>query len=277
MRAPWATFFEKTAALHAHAWTAAALPGYLRSHPVTTERIADAQNRARRPAVPAARRQPGIPPGARQAARRGGRRARRGDASSPTRCNDRRFANEPGARYGLAVACCARKEPKRAEAEIARLRADEVASPMVETLAARARLAQGDQAGALAILKARAGALSAPPLRSSTRTLDDAAGARAATTRCWRRSPSRCASIRATRSCTRRAPRPMPGRASALLQHQAQAEVYFLQGSLPAAIEQLQFAQTSGDGNFYELSVVDARLKELRAEHAEELQEARKR
>ena len=32
------------------------------------------------------------------------------------------------------------------------------------------------------------------------------------------------------------------------------------------AIEQLQFAQGAGDGNFYELSVVDARLKELRAE-----------
>ena len=49
-----------------------------------------------------------------------------------------------------------------------------------------------------------------------------------------------------------------------LLQHQAQAEFYILQGSLPAAIEQLQLAQSSGDGNFYDLSVVDARLKGLR-------------
>ena len=59
--------------------------------------------------------------------------------------------------------------------------------------------------------------------------------------------------------------------------HQAQAEFYILQGSLPAAIEQLQLAQTSGEGDFYELSVVDARLKELRAEHERELKEAKKR
>jgi predicted Zn-dependent protease len=62
-----------------------------------------------------------------------------------------------------------------------------------------------------------------------------------------------------------------------LLQHQAQAEVYVLRGSLLAAIEQLQFAQTAGDGNFYELSAVDARLKELRAEHAREMADQRRK
>jgi len=56
-----------------------------------------------------------------------------------------------------------------------------------------------------------------------------------------------------------------------LLQHKAQAEVYALQGSLPAAIEQLQLARTAGDGDFYQLSMVDARLKDLRARHSLEL------
>jgi beta-barrel assembly-enhancing protease len=60
------------------------------------------------------------------------------------------------------------------------------------------------------------------------------------------------------------------------LQHQAQAEVYALQGSLPAAIEQLQLARSAGDGDFYQLSVVDVRLKELRAQHAEELRDAKR-
>jgi predicted Zn-dependent protease len=50
-----------------------------------------------------------------------------------------------------------------------------------------------------------------------------------------------------------------------------------LRGSLPAAIEQLQLAQAAGDGNFYELSVVEARLKELRAQHAVELKDAKAR
>ena len=61
-----------------------------------------------------------------------------------------------------------------------------------------------------------------------------------------------------------------------LLQHQAQGEVYALQGALPAAIEQLQLARSAGDGDFYQLSVVDARLKELRALHAQEMKDAKR-
>jgi len=61
-----------------------------------------------------------------------------------------------------------------------------------------------------------------------------------------------------------------------LLQHQAQAEVYVLQGSLPAAIEQLSLARAAGDGDFYQLSVVDARLKDLRAQYTAEMKEAKR-
>jgi predicted Zn-dependent protease len=61
-----------------------------------------------------------------------------------------------------------------------------------------------------------------------------------------------------------------------LLQHQAQAELYALQGSLPAAIEQMTLARAAGDGDFYQLSVVDARLKELRAQYTQELKEAKR-
>jgi predicted Zn-dependent protease len=48
-----------------------------------------------------------------------------------------------------------------------------------------------------------------------------------------------------------------------LLQHQAQAESYVLRGNLGAAIEQLQIAQRGGDGDFYQQSAVEARLREL--------------
>jgi predicted Zn-dependent protease len=60
-----------------------------------------------------------------------------------------------------------------------------------------------------------------------------------------------------------------------LLQHQSQAEAYVLQGSLPAAIEQLQLAQKSGDGDFYQLSSVDARLRSLRQQMETERKEAK--
>jgi predicted Zn-dependent protease len=55
-----------------------------------------------------------------------------------------------------------------------------------------------------------------------------------------------------------------------LLHHQALAETYVLQGALPAAVEQLQLAQKSGDGDFYQMSAVEARLRDLRAQQAEE-------
>jgi predicted Zn-dependent protease len=62
-----------------------------------------------------------------------------------------------------------------------------------------------------------------------------------------------------------------------LLQHQAQAEAYVLQGSLPAAIEQLQLAQKSGDGDFYQLSSVEARLRDLRQQFERETKEAKEK
>src|SRR6185503_15267131 len=47
-----------------------------------------------------------------------------------------------------------------------------------------------------------------------------------------------------------------------LQQHRAQAEAYALTGSLPAAIDQLQIGLKVGDGDFYQLSSAEARLKE---------------
>jgi predicted Zn-dependent protease len=268
-----AEFFEKMQR-YTRLQDSGAVPTYLRSHPVTTERIADAQARAE--GQPYRQRADSLE----YHLVRAKLRAETGEPGDAVRIftdavNDRRFANEPGARYGLAVAYLRAKEPKRAEAEIARLRADKVASPMVETLAARARLAQDDAAGALAVLKA---AMQRYPNRRSIlyATLavlqdqgryDEVLAALAEPLRLYPRDP-RLHEARA---------KAYAGQGKRLLQHQAQAEVYLLQGSLPAAIEQLQFAQSAGDGNFYEQSAVDAKLKELRAEHARDLQDQKKR
>lgn len=248
-------------------------PSYLRTHPVTTERIGEALDRAA--SVPYRQHTDSTE----YHLVRAKLRAEAGDARDAVRIfsdavKDRRFANEPGARYGLAVAYLRNKEPKLAEAEVGRLRAAGVASPMLETLAARARLAQGDAAGALQVLKA---AQSRYPQRRPIlyalldvlqdqgrfdeihRVLEDPL-------RLYRRD-ARLYEARA---------KAYAGQGKRLLQHQAQAEVYVLRGSLPAAIEQLQLAQTAGDGNFYELSVVDARLRELRAQHVREMADAKK-
>ncbi|MDQ7988090.1 MAG: M48 family metalloprotease [Candidatus Dactylopiibacterium sp.] len=46
--------------------------------------------------------------------------------------------------------------------------------------------------------------------------------------------------------------------------HRAQAEVYLLQGDFSAAADQLQLAQRAGGGNYQEQAAIDARLREVR-------------
>ncbi len=60
------------------------------------------------------------------------------------------------------------------------------------------------------------------------------------------------------------------------LQHQATAEMYLLKGSLPAAIDQLQSARKANDADFYVLSEVDARLRQLTQKMREQREELAK-
>jgi len=46
-------------------------------------------------------------------------------------------------------------------------------------------------------------------------------------------------------------------------------------GILPAAIEQLQIGLRAGDGDFYQMSSAESRLKELRARDAERRRQER--
>jgi beta-barrel assembly-enhancing protease len=50
-----------------------------------------------------------------------------------------------------------------------------------------------------------------------------------------------------------------------LLRHQAQAEALLRRNNASAAIEQLELALKAGDGDFYQMSITESRLKELRA------------
>ncbi len=57
------------------------------------------------------------------------------------------------------------------------------------------------------------------------------------------------------------------------LQHLALAESYALAGSLPAALDQLSIARRAPDASFYNQSVIDAREREFQARRREELSE----
>ena len=58
--------------------------------------------------------------------------------------------------------------------------------------------------------------------------------------------------------------------------HRAQGEVYANQGLWVAAVEQLELAQRSNQGDFYTQSAIDARLREVRARADEERAERRR-
>jgi len=267
-----AVFFEKMQR-SARVSDDGSIPGYLRTHPVTTERIADAQNRAA-----------GMPYRQHLDSQefqlvRAKLRADAGEARDAVEhfessIREQRYASEAGAHYGLASALLRARRAREADAEVRRLRAAGGSDPMIETLAARVKQALGEPAAAAALLaEARARyPYSNPVLYAYAAALQDTgrnAEALALLAEPLRLHP-RDYRLYALQSKTYAA------LGKRLLQHQAQAEFYALQGSLPAAIEQLQLARSAGDGDFYQLSVVDARLKDLRAQYSLEMRDAKR-
>ena len=244
-------------------------PAYLRTHPVTAERIADAQNRIQ--GLPYKQTPDSLDFQLVRAKLRAGQDTPR-DALARLEADlrDKKFSNEVAARYGLAVALLRAQEPVRAAAELAPL-LQAAEHPMLAGLAARVKQANGDDKGAVAVLKQ---ALVRYP---NNRALNYA---------CIE-ALQRLGQNREAASLLQEQLKGFPrdarlyklqakGYASLgkrLLQHQAQAEAYLLQGSLPAAIEQLQLAQKSADGDFYQLSSVEARLRALQAQLAQEMKE----
>lgn len=249
------------------------VPGYLRTHPLTVERIADAQNRSA-----------GMPyrqhldsPDFQMV--RAKLRSEIGEADDAVRLieslvREKRHASEAAARYGLANALLRARRATEAEAELARARAAGAAGPMVETLAARVKSALKDQAGAVALLSAarKRFSYSRALLYAHIAALDESGRHQEALAELLEpiRLNARDARLFELLAKTYAA----LGKRSS--HHQAQGEFYALRGSLPAAIEQLEFARSAGDGDFYQQSVVDSRLRELRVRHAQEVKDAKR-
>jgi beta-barrel assembly-enhancing protease len=242
-------------------------PAYLRTHPLTGERIADMQNRAQnavykqapdsiefhlaRAKLVAAQGQP-----------------REAVAHFEELVREHRYADEAAARYGLASALARARAFTRAASETETVRKLLGPHPMVELLMARIRLGEGDAAGARDVLRS---ALSRSPnyrpLHYAYVDVLQAMGQHQAAL-AWLtdlvKSYPRDARLYGLQA------KSYAASGKRLLHHQALAENYVLQGTLPAAIEQLQLAQKSGDGDFYQLSAVEARLRDLRTLQAEE-------
>ncbi len=243
-------------------------PAYLRTHPLTTERIADMGNRIQqRPYRQAPDSTDFVLVRAKLRAEQGTPRDAVTDFESQMR--ERKFVSEPGAIYGLARAYLRLKDIDRAERQLAALRGLKTEAAMVETLAAELRTVRGDHAGAIAIL--RGAAARHPQDRAIAYALVESLLAD-------RRFDAalKVASDDVLSHTTDARMRHLQAKTYALLgrrlsEHRTQAEAYILQGQLNEAIAQLQLAQQAPDGDFYERSQVDARLREIKARHAEEL------
>lgn len=241
-------------------------PEYLRTHPITSDRIADLQNRLENKPY---RQIPG------SLEFHLVRAKLRADEGTPQQAithfeealREKKYSNEAATRYGLTAALLRAKETKRAEQELAQLRKATAPNAIIENLEATIKAAAGQQDAALAQYQAALKSFPnhralvygyAESLLQNRRSSDalKLVGER------LRRFPNdgRLHELLAQSYA-------MQGKM--LLSHQAQAEAYTRQGNLVAAIEQLQLGLKAGDGDFYQLSIAEARLKALLAEHAE--------
>lgn len=235
---------------------------YLMTHPLTTERMADMANRIQQRPYRQAVDSPGFWLVRAKLAAMTMPSVQDTIASFRNQLQDRKFGFEPATHYGLAIALARSRDYKGAEAELQSARKSGFATPMFETLAADLKLKQGDTAGAIAMLKAANARY--PSNRAVVYMLIDnlinAGKPREAldlTTRELR-------SYSTDPKLHEFAARSHAALGHVLAQHRAQAEVYANTGQYPAAIEQLMIAQKAPDGDFYERSQVDARLRELR-------------
>ncbi|MEO8626838.1 MAG: M48 family metalloprotease [Betaproteobacteria bacterium] len=247
-------------------------PSYARTHPLTYERIADVQNRVQ--SMPLKQ----VPDSldfllvrARLQAR--DMSPRDGVAYFDDILTERKTVTEVPARYGLVLSLLKMKDLKRAASETTTLIDAAPDSSMIAVLNGRVRSALGDKNGALDIYSkankryphdrtlvyeyARALLGSKRP-EEALKLVTDALSAGHSDTLLFQIQAETYSAL-----------------GKRLQQHRALAEAYMLDGSLPAAIEQLQIGLKAGDGDFYQLSSAEARLKELRVLDAERRKEQR--
>jgi beta-barrel assembly-enhancing protease len=238
-------------------------PSYARTHPLTYERIADVESRV--DSLPYRQ----VPDSFEFLLVRARLQVLESDSLRDTidRFDDilreKKTVNEASARYGLVLALLQANDIARAKKEAVALEAQINESPMVVGLLGQLRTASGDRAGAMqmyeaslkrfprrrSLLYAYAQALlDARRPKDALRIASDAVQMLPNDQRLYRLQAQSYAAL-----------------GQKLQQHRAQAEAYVLLGSLPAAIEQLQIGLRSGDGDYYQLSSAEARLKELRA------------
>jgi beta-barrel assembly-enhancing protease len=240
-------------------------PSYLRTHPLTGERIADMENRV------AQMHYRQVVDSQDFAFMKAKLRVAGEPAADAIREFEGLLAKQPNdaaARYGLAKALLSAGRAEDAGRALEPLRVSVKPSMFVDSLAAEQRAAVSDRDGAVKILQTAQKRF--PDSRSVRYSLIETllqAGRGAEAGAIARAGVQSKADDPRMWAFVARAEAAQGHRAG---QHRAQAEVYVLRGTVPAAIEQLDLARRAGDADFYESSAIDARMRELKERAREE-------
>lgn len=245
---------------------------YLRTHPLSSERLTDMQNREQSVAY----RQYVDSPDfqlvrAKLRAMQGTPREAVKDFDELVR--EKKYASEASVHFGLAYALFRSRDWAGAEQEILLARKLKVSSAILERMLAEIKIAQGNADAGLALYRE---AMQRYPFHQGllygyasaligARRFDDA----------LRFVETQLQSYPQDIRLHKMRAESFAGQGRRAQQHQALAESFSLQGQTAAAIEQLQLAQRAGDANFYEMSVIDTRLREMKRRQLDELKERR--
>lgn len=236
-------------------------PSFLRTHPLTTERIADVKNRVDQ--LPY--RQVADSPEfhfVRAKIRAGQGSPGQAVAWFDSTLKEKRYVDEASQHYGLALALMRANEVGRARDEVHWLQANAPRHAMLETLAAHVEAASGNRQEA------------ETRFRQALRVYPDHRGLiygyaeLLLATGQWESAIKLLKEKQTTFSWDpylyELESQAWTQQGKNLLRHQAQGEAYFRRYNLAGAVEQMELAARSGDGDFYQLSIVEARLKQLR-------------
>lgn len=252
-------------------------PAYMRSHPMTVERIADMQARVQEG------RYRQHPDSLEFRLARARLRAQGDGSVDALRTERARFERQlrertthdaTAAWFGVAVAALAQRDfaaAERAIGETRRLLPE--GHPFVERLAAQSRLQAGDARGALAV--ARAAAARFPAARSLVHLQAEAMIALRDHRAAAAFLDEQLALRRSDVVLWRLMARARNGLGETAQAHRASAEAYALEGAWLPAVEQLELARRAGGLDFYSASQLDARIKVLQAEYRREQEDAK--
>lgn len=241
---------------------------YLQTHPLTSERIGDMQNRDQ--FLPYRQ----VPDSLDFLLVKARLRAMQGRADEAVRqfadlLAERKFQSEAATRYGYALALSRAQQWEAAWREIEAVRALRQSSGLIEHLAADIRIGMGDAKRGLQIY--REAMLRYPLDRSLVYGLGAALVGSGQFADALRFAESQLRGAPGDVRLHRLRAQSHAGMGHRAMQHAALAETFALQGDTAGALNQLDWAQKAGDANFYESSAIEARVRELKLRHLDEL------